>query len=210
MAEAWRPPGSLPADAFASQGTSRLNIVTGPSGCGKTTWCRALLARAHLSGVDLHGVLCPAVFTGGEKTAIDVIFLGGSAHGRRTQLAERTRSPTQVNRSQNRKPSSLKLAWDFDAGVMRAINEHFASIEEPANLLIDEIGPLELIGNGGWQSAMSVLDAGLYLDAFVTVRPSLLQAAVERWCAAEVIDVGALGGARDTGTMQVMPETEVR
>ena len=191
MAEPWRPPGSLPADVFTPPGTSRLNIVTGPPGCGKTTWCRALLAQAHLSGVDLRGVLCPAIFADGEKTAIDVVFLGGDAHGRHARLAEQTRSLTQIDRSQNRERSSLKLAWDFDAGVMRAINEHFASIEKPANLLIDEIGPLELIGGGGWQSAVSVLDAVLYRNAFVVVRPSLLHTAVERWCVAEVIDVGA-------------------
>lgn len=185
MAEPWRPSGSLPADVFTSPGASRLRIVTGPFGCGKTTWCLALLAQAQLAGIDLYGVICPAVFEDGEKTAIDAIFLGGGFHGKRTRLAELSGEKRTFD------PSTLKLAWDFDPEVMRLIDEHFALLKTPENLVIDEIGPLEFIGGAGWQSAISVLDKGLYRRAFVVVRPSLLSAALERWPSAEVIEIGS-------------------
>ncbi len=210
MAEPWRPPGSLPADAFASPGTPRLSIVTGTSGCGKTTWCRALIAHVRLSGVELHGVLCPAVFDSGHKTAIDVLFLGGSAHGHRARLAERSRGLTQTRCSHSGESSPLKLAWDFDAKVMRSIDAHFASLKTPVNLLIDEIGPLELIRGAGWQSAVSLLDAGLHRHAYVVVRPGLLRAAVERWDVAEVIDLGASSDRRDTDTKRALQGPDSR
>jgi nucleoside-triphosphatase THEP1 len=47
-------------------------------------------------------------------------------------------------------------------------------------LIIDELGPLEVLGNRGWSNALSVLDAGDYAAALVVCRPGLLDRLQER------------------------------
>ncbi|NTW28222.1 MAG: hypothetical protein HGA39_02510 [Coriobacteriia bacterium] len=188
MAEFWRPSGGLPTDVLTSSGASRLNIVSGPSGCGKTSWCLALLAQAQLTGVEFHGVVCPPVFENGRKTGIDVAFLGGEEDGTRLRLAERRDLSIPSD------PSTFRLAWNFDSQLMQRVERHFDLLRASEYLIVDEIGPLELLSGVGWQSALSVIDSGVYRTAFVVVRPSLLEIATTRWPSAEVIQVCAETG----------------
>jgi nucleoside-triphosphatase THEP1 len=54
-------------------------------------------------------------------------------------------------------------------------------------LVIDELGPLELIRGQGWEIGLDVLRAGCYRLALVTVRPSLLSRFQERLEARELV-----------------------
>ena len=48
-------------------------------------------------------------------------------------------------------------------------------------LLIDELGPLEFRGEGGFIAGFAAIDARHYRLAVVVVRPELLDAARQRW-----------------------------
>jgi nucleoside-triphosphatase THEP1 len=156
-------------DLKGAAGAGRLEIVSGASGSGKTTWCRALVERAVASGEPVDGIVCPAVFADGAKIAIDVITIGDSV---RRRLAWR-RSAGDC--------APGELAWRFDDAVLRDVDAYIARLAETRFVVIDEIGPLELLGGGGWQSALKLIEARSCERVIVTIRPSLLETALQRW-----------------------------
>jgi nucleoside-triphosphatase len=145
-----------------------LVIVTGPSGSGKTMLCRRILALARRRGLDCAGILSPARFRAGHKVGIDLLDV---RTGQVRRLAEADDEPGPVRTATYRFHADA-LAW----GVAVL---HTAT---PCDLLlVDELGPLELIRGEGWVGALEVLRSGRFRGAVVVVRPSLLgifQAAV--------------------------------
>jgi nucleoside-triphosphatase THEP1 len=150
-----------------------LFLLTGGRGCGKTTWCRELARQASLSGVQPAGLVSPAVFAAGKKTAIDLVDL---ASGERRRLAERRGEPDPF-RGQG--PDSL--SWRFDQDTLAWGNQILAGLETSELLILDELGPLEFHYHNGLTSGMKYLDKRTYGLACVVVRPGLLAAALERW-----------------------------
>ena len=61
-----------------------ITILTGNRGSGKTRTCQKWVDQARQKGWSVSGLLCPAVFDAGEKTAIDVVNL---ATGEKRRLA---------------------------------------------------------------------------------------------------------------------------
>lgn len=62
------------------------------------------------------------------------------------------------------------------------------AIEACDLLLIDELGPLEWIEEGGFRSAFAALDTDCYRWAVAVVRPNLLHLACQRWPLADAGD----------------------
>jgi hypothetical protein len=56
-------------------------------------------------------------------------------------------------------------------------------------LIVDELGPLEFDKGQGWLEGFRAVDSGRYRAALLTIRPSLLDRALQRWGKAEVIDL---------------------
>jgi nucleoside-triphosphatase len=139
----------------------RLWLLTGARGAGKTTFCRSLAARAHIQGWDTAGLLSPAVFEGGIKTGI---------------LAEDVRTGETHPLASYTSDSSFNLQqgkWYFDRSTL-AWGNHVIESSLPCDLLIlDELGPLELTRQGGWQAALDVLRGDGYQIALVVIRPEL-------------------------------------
>lgn len=139
----------------------RLWLLTGARGAGKTTFCRSLAAHAHIRGWDAAGLLSPAVFEGGIKTGI---------------LVEAVRT-CEIHPLASSKPHSsfdLQLGqWYFDRSIL-AWGNHVIESSPPCDLLIlDELGPLELAHQVGWQAALNVLHRNGYKIALVVIRPEL-------------------------------------
>ena len=137
-------------------------LLTGESGCGKTTLCQRVVEWLKARGLDVAGVLTLPRFSNGEKIGMEV---EDARTGQRCALAERAAIGE----------GTANLAWKFNpAGV-----EWGARILRGATpcdvLVVDELGPLELIHNEGWVAAMDVLQARSYRDALVVVRPELLE-----------------------------------
>jgi nucleoside-triphosphatase THEP1 len=69
----------------------------------------------------------------------------------------------------------LTPGWDFEPGVF-AWASAVLSRATPCDLLvIDEIGPLELLGGRGWVTALHVLRSRAHGSALVVCRPGLLE-----------------------------------
>lgn len=142
-------------------------MLTGERGAGKTSLCRALAAQAHEFGWDAAGVISPAVIENGVKTGI---------------LVE------DVRRGESRPLAALEARgtfdlpvgkWFFDRTVL-AWGDWVIASSPPCDLLIvDELGPLELLQGGGWQSALDVLRGSGCRLALVVIRPEMQALAQE-------------------------------
>ncbi|MDR1089144.1 MAG: nucleoside-triphosphatase [Coriobacteriales bacterium] len=159
-----------------------LTLITGPFGSGKTTQLLRLYRLAQSRGVTVAGVICPAVFEKQRKIGIDALLLPSEELLR---LAERS-SPNAAVRA-----GEQQTMWKFDTEVFTAVNQHLDSCVAllPELLIIDELGPQELLYGRGYTSALALLDRGLYADALVVVRPSLLDTALQRWGQSRVVDI---------------------
>lgn len=173
-------PGGFLAGLFDS-GATRGNIVlvSGLRQTGKTTWCRALVEHARDAGIAAAGLLAPAVFDGRHKSAIDQLDL---RTGEIRRLAERRRAFRGRWAFGNNEP---RTAWRFDDGTIAWANSVLLEERErdarPDVLIVDELGPLELIHGEGIATAMTILDERRYRLAVVVVRSSLLARALDRW-----------------------------
>lgn len=86
----------------------------------------------------------------------------------------------------------VRLAWGMDESALERINAHFRVLRQKGFgqlMVVDEFGPLEFSGNRGYTEGMAVMDAGLPANALLVLRPSLLDAARERWGEYELLGV---------------------
>ncbi len=142
-------------------GKERIIALSGVSGAGKTTLCMEIYRRLSARGVDVAGILSPPVFENDIKTRIMVRDL---RTGRQTQLAEKEPVPGSLTEKRWRFSDE---GWTHgQTGLDRAL---------PCDvLIIDEIGPIEMLHAEGWVSAFELLKEAGYRKAVVTVRPDLL------------------------------------
>jgi nucleoside-triphosphatase THEP1 len=162
----------------------RLLIISGPSGSGKTTWCMQLLEQANFKDVSVTGLISPAIFKENQKTGIDLLNI---QTGERRPLA---------SRGMTRKGWPGMGPWSFNPEVLKWGNDVLRSISTCQVLIIDEIGPLEFDHHMGLTVAFEVLDSHNFMLTILTLRPSLVPAAMERWPRAEV---QSLSGDTETG-----------
>ena len=139
-----------------------LVIVTGPSGSGKTTLCQKVLSLASACGLDCAGVLSPARFLDGRKVGIDLLDV---RRGQVLPLAEADDQPGPIRTA----------AYRFHPHAMVWGSTTIDTATPCDLLLIDELGPLELVRGEGWVGALEILRAGRFRLAVVVVRPALLE-----------------------------------
>jgi nucleoside-triphosphatase len=152
-------------------------LLSGWRGVGKTALCEQVVLAARQASWDVAGLISPPDFSGEKKVGILVEDL---RTGERRPLA---RLPGFGDDNL----SSLTPAWVFDP-VQLAWGDTVLHAAVPCDLLvIDELGPLELLSDEGWQAGVNAIDSGSYRMALVVVRPELLDAACRRWPQAETI-----------------------
>jgi nucleoside-triphosphatase THEP1 len=152
-------------------------IITGTRGAGKTTLCRRLVNAARQAGWQVSGLLSPALFEEGIKTGILVEDL---RTGEQRRLAS-------VNHGQTAQLATT--GWVFDPANMAWGQTVFQSATPTDLLLVDELGPLEMVRGQGWTAALQALDVAQFELALVIIRPELLEKAQSRWQIARIITV---------------------
>ena len=154
---------------------SKLYIISGERKVGKTTFCRKIIETAKAAGWQVSGVLSPAIFCQGEKIGINLLDL---KTGVQQQLARARRLDEDT---------SFSLNWVFDKDQLKRGNEILKNTAPCDLLVIDELGPLELLHGQGWQAGIRVLESKNYRLGLLVIRPELLEEALSRWPQAKVI-----------------------
>ena len=180
-----------------------LFILTGDVQIGKTRWLQRLAGELAERGVPTFGVVAPGRWAPkadpapGEdpfdKLGIDNVLL---PEGRtvpfavRTDLAQRDGSFDEDSQS-----AKAELAWHISDDAIDTVNAHFDRMLEegdneagaaaiPGLLVVDELGRLELMHDGGLTNAMVLLDRGpteRFPNALIVVRDYLLDQAKNRF-----------------------------
>lgn len=163
-------------DRCRDSGRGQLIVLSGGRGAGKTSWCLALTCLARRRGLTVAGLVSPAAFCDGCKTAIDLQDLGS---GETRRLAERP-GPNA--------PGTAGLGWRFDRATLAWGNDLIERTAASDLLVIDEMGPLEFAGQDGFTAGFAAIDACRYCLAVVVVRPELLREALRRWPRAQVVE----------------------
>ncbi|MDO5328890.1 MAG: nucleoside-triphosphatase [Coriobacteriia bacterium] len=143
----------------------KLYILSGKRGCGKSTYLQKFVKYLDKKSITYTGVLAPGVFEGKKKVAIDNVLL---PEGERFRFADHKVGGGQVGFSKN---------WKFDLDAMDKVNEYFHHIEIKDFVIVDELGPLELVQNKGIFYACRLLVGLKYKRAVVVVRPHQVETA---------------------------------
>lgn len=141
----------------------KLYILSGPRRVGKTTTCGRVAELCRARGIDLAGLICPAKIEYGHKCGIELVDLR-TGNRRDLAVADDMASPLRTDR------------YRFDAEVMAWGSRVIDSATPCQVLMIDELGPLELIRNQGWVNGLEALRRGRYELGVVVIRPELVTA----------------------------------
>lgn len=147
-----------------------LYIVTGKSGSGKTHFLE------HKKFQSVAGVIAPGVWKDGEKIGIDNILLPDN---KVVHLA--TKKPLDS--------AGYSRKWKFDDDALEVVNKHFLTISNYQTLIVDELGPLELEQGRGLTNAVSLLKELPCKEAYIVVRPSLLDIAKKTFAMWPIIKI---------------------
>ncbi len=160
----------------------RLVVLSGGSGCGKTTLCNRVVALARARDLVVAGVLTPSRFAGGYKAGLDVEDI---QTGQRHPLAEARTGPRRGIIDSSAGPATG--GWRFHAEGLAWGTTVLRRASPCDVLVIDELGPLELIRGQGWVIGMDLLRTGCYRLGLATVRPALLPRFQEQLASVEPI-----------------------
>ncbi len=159
-------------------------LVTGEPGTGKTSLLMNLSERLGVTGV----ISRPRVDEFGKRTGIVAVL---PDIGVRIELASVARipgdermarlvaAPTEPGDSSD-EAQVLVGPWRFSLEAIATVNAHLSRIAQEAGprtsvpvVLIDEIGPLELLRHGGFLPGLEAVMRSA-LPAIVVVRPALV------------------------------------
>lgn len=175
-----------------------LLVLTGDIQIGKTRWLQATVQRLEGLGVVCEGVVAPGVWSSNsvegsyEKLGIDNLLLPSHElvpFARRADLAQAEGTYDANNLSAN-----VGMVWHVADEAVAQVNAHFESLAVEARtsrgvrprrlLVVDELGRLELLHDGGLTSALELLAQGprdYYGAALVVARKAFdLNNIVER------------------------------
>lgn len=143
--------------------------MTGPSGSGKTTACGRLVSAGRERGLTVSGLLTVVERTDGGAARWAQDLRGGQ----RRLIAREVES----RRTGSMRTGSLR--WRFSSEGLLWGDQVLATACPTDVLVIDEVGPLELLHGSGWHRGMLLALAGRFRLAVVAVRPALVSPMLE-------------------------------
>ena len=164
----------------------KLYVMTGQIQTGKTTWLKAFLNKASDENMRIDGLITPAIFENGQKTGIEAYLL---PEKEKFLLAKKRFIDSEIAHKNDQAvcEKDKKLGYEFSGQSIERINAHLHYCVGAQNLVIDEIGPLEMMQGKGYTEALKLLDESAVTNAIVVIRPSLLNAAAKRWGEFEIL-----------------------
>jgi nucleoside-triphosphatase THEP1 len=145
-------------------------ILTGQRGAGKSTVCSRTVDLAQARGYTCGGIITLRQTTPGCATDCRDVLDVRTGHSRRlTVKVEPDSSAASSIVIQGRfRFDPQTLAWAEDV-LAQATPSHL--------LVVDELGPLEIMRGRGWKKAFDVLRKCAFRLALVVVRPELVDQA---------------------------------
>ena len=154
-------------------------IITGERHEGKTTFTKKLVDELVARGKAVGGFLAPGIFENNRRAAFNLL---------------------SIETGEEKPLCSIHFSEGERAGPFRfhPDGQHFGkALLEPSRIsgmefvVVDEVGPLELKGQG-WAEAVDHLMTGQNMTLILVVRKSLVEAVRERWSPhnAVVYDIG--------------------
>jgi nucleoside-triphosphatase THEP1 len=138
-----------------------LVILSGESGCGKTTLCLEAARWARERGLSVAGLITLPHLVAGRKATLEAQDV-------------RSGETRTFGRYVDISGDPIIQHWQFCAEAIAWGKRVLAQACPCDVLIIDELGPLELVHGKGWRSALAVLRQQRYRLALVSVRPLLL------------------------------------
>ncbi len=153
-----------------------LILLTGPEHVGKTTACWKAVPALRAAGMKVAGFVSPPLLDEtGSKTGIEMLDLTNGEH----QTFARVVAPLKDSADEQPDVGVYRLvagATEWARNVLAA-----ALLANVDWLVLDEIGPLELHGGGGFAFALEPLADPIRVpNAIVVVRRSLVEELAER------------------------------
>ncbi|MBN2322446.1 MAG: hypothetical protein JXQ30_01830 [Spirochaetes bacterium] len=141
-------------------------ILTGEIGIGKTTACRKAVQNASGRGFSAGGVLTPPIYVDGKKTGF---FAEDLRTGERWVLGTRDSGAAVEG------PVYGIYRFSID-GFKRAYEALKTAVVERCGLIVlDEIGPLEIVHKKGFFRILGPLFDVKHAYLLLVVRPSLVE-----------------------------------
>jgi len=152
-----------------AQGGPRVFILTGSQGSGKTTMLEKVLPLVRQHGRTVAGIRAPVVFDNGTRIGYNVEDV-------------RTGDMLPLCRIGQRNAVAVAGLFGFDGNGIR-FGSNALSLDAVAQrdvVIVDEIGPLELQGEG-WAPALHPLLESYAGHLLLVVRPDILQQVLQEW-----------------------------
>lgn len=151
------------------QNLSNVLILTGESGSGKTTALTEFIQQCQTNGINLTGILCPGVMKDGRRFSSDIVDIATNERclfGHRTGVLDKKTS------------TRFSFTEDGIALGIKALTPNHASRHSVC--IIDELGPMELSGQGFGRQVAPLLAMANSRHIWV-VRPSLIDQICRHW-----------------------------
>jgi nucleoside-triphosphatase THEP1 len=167
-------------------------VITGERGAGKSMVCARVADDARRRGLTVAGILteCSGPEQGAPRTVVDLSSgeskpFGTQATQGETRVAAAGADsrrytaaggpPGAAAPAERTTSDSLTPGWEFESEVFAWANKALSRATPCDLLIVDEVGPLELLGGRGWAKALGVLRAREFRAALVVCRPGLLE-----------------------------------
>ncbi len=166
---------------FKDENPNGIYLVTGEIGVGKSVFCKEMLASALEAGMNCGGVLSPGVFEDNIKIQL---MLHDISTGEKHVFADKIIMEEE-------KCADLRLGqWCMSTEVLDWGNQILRNLNEGLDVVfVDELGPLEFRKGIGLTSGLDVLQEKKFDLIFAVIRPSLLEAAKQRFDVTGLIEI---------------------
>lgn len=151
------------------QQQAEIIVLTGDRGSGKTTTILKLAGKLQKDGFSVAGIAAPAVVQEGKRTGYLI-----------RDLSKGEEIPFSTRTGESRRDNPIPFFFSKEAQEFgNSILGKDTTIKSDL-LILDEIGPLELKGEG-WAGAFNKILQLRKRPILIVVRPSLIEKFVSRW-----------------------------